>query len=232
MVMGVTPEVLARHYPRLYHMAELGSWEAIRLHGLLGTEALLKLFDVPAEERELILTRKRAESINIEHRLHGRAVVRDQKPLLQSKLEGALVGCSFQDWLRMLNSRVFFWLTKDRLQTLMCAREYCARPHLVLVLDTLRLTTKFSETITLAPMNTGNTQPFAHPRSLSTFSTMADYPFEERLHRGPYYTVVELAVAGGVPNIMDYVTEASVMQCSRCEKSDSQSINAIERLYP
>jgi len=230
--MGVTPEVLARYYPRLYHMAELGSWEAIRLHGLLGTEALLTLFEVPTEQRELILTRKRAESITIEHRVHGRAVVRDQKPLIQSKLAGSLVGCSFQDWLRMLNSRVFFWLTKERLQTLMCAREYCARPHLVLVLDTLRLATKFSDIITLAPMNTGNTQPFAHPRSLSTFSSMAEYPFQERLHRGPYYTVVELAVEGGVLNIMNYVREASVMQCSRCEKSSTQFIRTIERVFP
>ncbi len=213
-------------------MAELGSWQAIRLHGLLGTEALLNLFEVPAEERDLILTRKRTTSITVEHRVHGKAVVRDQKPLLQSKLEGSLVGCSFQDWLRMLNSRVFFWLTKERLQTLMCAREYRVRPHLVLVLDTLRLATRFSETITLAPMNTGNTQPFAHPRSLSTFSPMADYPFKERLHRGPYYAVVELAVEGGVPNIMDYLIEASMMQCSHCEKSDSQVIRTIERLFP
>jgi len=39
VVMGVTPAVLAEEYPRLYHMAERGSWDSVKRHGLLGTEA-------------------------------------------------------------------------------------------------------------------------------------------------------------------------------------------------
>jgi hypothetical protein len=230
--MGVTPAELAKYYPRLYHMAECDSWDAIGRHGLLGTEALLDLFEATTEQREMILTRQRTEAIVIEHHLHGRAVIRDQKPLLRSKLESCLKGCTFQQWLRMLNSRVFFWLTKERLQTLMCAREYCAKPHLVLVLDTLRLASDLIQRITLAPMNTGNTRPFAHPRSLSTFSPMADYPFEERLRRGLYYTVVELAVEVGVSNIMDYVVEAAEMRCSNCGRPGPSGIEIVRRVYP
>ena len=231
--MGVTPAELAKYYPRLYHMAERESWDTIRRHGLLGTEALLNLFEIPTAQREMVLTRQRTESVVIEHQLHGRAVIRDQKPLLRSKLEGCLKGCSFQQWLQMLNSRVFFWLTRERLQTLMCAREYCAKAHVVLVLDTLRLASDLTQTITLAPMNTGNTRPFAHPRSLATFSPMADYPFEERKHRGLYYMVVELAVEGSVPNIMKYVIEAAEMQCSNCDKKKGvQRLRTARRLYP
>lgn len=232
--MGVTPIELAKHYPQLYHMAEGNSWAGIQKHGLLGTKALVDLFEVSGAIRASILTRQRMESIPISHPRHGRAVIRDQKPLSRSKLEGCLQGCSFSQWLRMLNSRVFFWLCKERLQTLMCAREYCAQTHVVLVLDTLRLATDFRRSITLAPMNTGNTRPFAHERSLATFSPMGSYPFAERLSRGSYYTVVELAVKRGVPNVMDYVIEVSEMKCSTCDKDKKvkRTIQPIRRLFP
>jgi hypothetical protein len=232
MVVGVTPTELAKHYPRLYHMAEGSSWAGIQRHGLLSTIALLDLFEVTPDARRAILSEQRTESITIEHPVHGKAVIRDQKPLNRSKLEKkALKGCSFQQWLDMLNSRVFFWLCKERLQTLMCAREYCSQTHVVLVLDTLRLATDLQQSITLAPMNTGNTRPFAHERSLQTFRRMAEYPFEERLHRGLYYTAVELAVEIGVPNIMDYLIEAAEMKCSTCDK-ESQTIQMVGKLYP
>lgn len=230
--MGVTPARLAEYYPRLYHMAEGGSWASIQRHGLLSTEALLDLFEVTREKRSPILTRQRTHDVPITHLKHGKAVVRDQKPLNRAKLERSLDGCTFDQWLQLLNSRVFFWLTMERLQTLMCAREYCAETHVVLTLDTLRLATDLQKSITLAPMNTGNTRPFAHQRGLSTFSRMWEYPFEERLRRPLYYTVVELAVEGGVRNIMDYVIEAAEMRCSNCAKSELQIIQVVKNLYP
>jgi len=230
--MGVTPSELAELYPSLYHMAEGDSWAGIQRHGLLSTEALLDLFEVPPERRHSTLAGQRTGSVVIEHPVHGRAVIRDQKPLIRSKLEGCLQECTFDQWLKMLNSRVFFWLCEERLQTLMCAREYCAKTHVVLVLDTLRLANDLQESITLAPMNTGNTRPYAHPRGLGTFSRMADYPFTHRLHRGLYYTVVELAVEGGVSNVMEYVTQVAEMRCSSCDKTSQQSIRTIRKLYP
>jgi hypothetical protein len=93
-------------------------------------------------------------------------------------------------------------------------------------------TTLVQQRITLALMNTGNTRPFAHDRSLSTFSRMADYPFDERVRRGPYYRAVELAVEVGVPNVMDYVLEAAEMKCSTCDKEKDQSIQTLRKLYP
>jgi hypothetical protein len=60
-------------------------------------------------------------------------------------------------------------------------------------------------------MNTGNTKPIAHRRGKNTFLKMPDYPFRERIRRGPYYTVVELAVKRGVPNIINYVVSVDSM---------------------
>ena len=213
-------------------MADGSSWAGIQRHGLLSTEALLDLFEVPAARRSSILDVQRTQSITIDHPVHGRAVIRDQKPLNRAKLEGCLKGCSFQQWLKMLNSRVFFWLCKERLQTLMCAREYCGQTHVVLVLDTSRVATDLQQRITLAPMNTGNTRPYAHERSLSTFSRMPDYPFHQRLARGLYYTVVELAVEVGVHNVMNYVVQATEMKCSTCDRTKKQSIRTVRELYP
>jgi hypothetical protein len=96
----------------------------------------------------------------------------------------------------------------------------------------LRVSTDLQQGITLAPMNTGNTRPYAHERSLSTFSRMTDYPFGKRLGRGPYYTVVELAVEIGVPDVMQYVVRAAEMKCSSCAATGGQSIRATKELYP
>ena len=57
-------------------------------------------------------------------------------------------------------------------------------------------------------------------------------PFAERLKRPLYYTVVELAVEVGVPNIMDYVIEAAEMRCSTCEKTSIPTLQTIKKLYP
>ena len=209
--MGVTPEELAELYPRLYHMAEADSWESITRHGLLSTSALLDLFEINGEERLNIELRKRVRSHEIRHRNHGRAVVRDQKPIIESKLQASLKDCSLEEWYRLLNGRVFFWLTKERLNTLLSAKAYREKPHTVLTLDTRSLASDYAGSITLSPMNSGNTLPIAHPRGTATFSRMQDYPFQERVKRGPYYTVVELAVEGGVPNIANYTIRVDSM---------------------
>ena len=43
---------LLEHYPRLWHMAEDGSFKSIRKNGLLSTTALLDLYGISGEERE------------------------------------------------------------------------------------------------------------------------------------------------------------------------------------
>lgn len=223
--MGVTPEQLASFYPRLFHMAEPGSWEGICRHGLLSTSALLDLFEIHGETREEIELRRREKSIEITHPVHGRAVIRDQKPIIEQKLAASLTDCSPQDWYRILNGYVFFWLSPQRLMTLLSAREYRGRPHVVVTLDTLRVATQLRDSIVLSPMNSGNTLPIAHPRGTTTFRKMQDYPFQERLKRGPYYTIVELAVKVGIPRILDFAVSAEVMT------SDGSKTKTLSPLY-
>jgi hypothetical protein len=211
--MGVTPEELAQTYPRLYHMADAQSWESIQTHGLLSTSSLLDLFEVKGQQREDIEIRRRPESVPIVHDKHGRAVVRDNKPIIESKLRSALKDCTLEQWYRLLNKHVFFWLTRERLRTLLCARTYRDHPHAVLTLETLPFVRRYEQRIVLSPMNSGNTQPFAHERSPETFKKIRDYPFQERAHRGDYYQVVELAVEGGA-DVTESVLSVDLMQCT------------------
>jgi hypothetical protein len=52
MVGESNRQLLARFYPRLFHMSHSGSWPSIQQHGLLSTTALLDLFEVKGKERE------------------------------------------------------------------------------------------------------------------------------------------------------------------------------------
>jgi Family of unknown function (DUF7002) len=72
---------LIEKYPLVYHMAAVRSWSSIQHHGLLSTTAILDLFEVKADCREAIESRKRPESVVITHPQHGTATIRDQKPI-------------------------------------------------------------------------------------------------------------------------------------------------------
>ena len=56
---------LIEQYPKLYHMAEAGSWPLILNHGLLSTSALLDLLECPPDQQELIESRHRPEKVHL-----------------------------------------------------------------------------------------------------------------------------------------------------------------------
>jgi hypothetical protein len=121
-------ELIAR-YPRLYHMAEDGSWPDIKAHGLLSTKALLDRFEVTPGKREALYSRHRPESVVISHAERGRAVIRDQKSMDDRGLERALGDdLTPREWYELLNDRVFFWLTEERRARL--PESYARRPDL------------------------------------------------------------------------------------------------------
>jgi hypothetical protein len=141
-------------------MAERQSWISIKQHGLLSTTTLLDLYGYTGAEREAIEAHRRPDSITIRHPAHGAAVVRDQKPMTDSSLRRALRdGLTPEDWYRLLNARVFFWLTEDRLHRLLNAGTYSGKSHDVLMVETRPLVGRYSRKITLSPMNSGNTRP-------------------------------------------------------------------------
>lgn len=206
MELGVTTEFVAQRWPTLFHMAAPHSWPSIRVHGLLSTEALLDLFEVDGAAREKVLAEHRPENVELVHPVHGRAIVRDQKPMDDRGLQRCLRdGLTPQDWYRTLNEKVFFWLTERRLHTLLAARAYRGRAHTILEVDTKTLLDRHHERVLLSPMNSGCTKPWPHPRGAGTFAPFSTYPFAERQRINRSDPIVELSVKYAVADIAECV---------------------------
>lgn len=195
----LTPEVISERWPRLYHMAEAGSWRSIQEYGLRSTSALLDLFDVQGQQRDPIEAARRTESICIRHPIYGTAWIRDNKPINETVLRRTLVGMSEADWYRTLNRRTFFWLSRERLERLRHAPPYRDRRHDILELSTERLLSEHADVVELCPLNSGAVHPAAnYPRGIGTFCRISDYPWTDRLRVAPAEPIVELTV----PNML------------------------------
>jgi hypothetical protein len=198
----VTPQEFAARHPTLYHMAEQGSWSSIREHGLLSTTALLDLFEVTGAERQAIESVHRPASVQISHPHYGTAVIRDQKPMSETKLRSCLIGMEPRDWYELLNGKVFFWPTLERLIRLLRARAYRNSPHLVIEIETSILLEQRMYQTTLSRINSGSTVYTPVPRGRETFLPLSEYP--EAWWRAR--RLGEVAVDHGIPNVADMVT--------------------------
>lgn len=203
-------ELLVQLYPRLYHMAHEGAWPSIERHGLLSTTALLDLFGVNGARREQLESSRRSKSEEINHPTHGRALLRDQIPLNETKLLKALQDdLTPPEWYRLLNRKVFFWGPESRLGILRSAREYGADRQTIIVVDAAQLLARHAHRVLLCHMNSGTTQPMAFPRGLRTFLPIEEYPVAERRKKyGIKSAVAEVTVDYAVPDLREFVVEA------------------------
>jgi hypothetical protein len=211
---------LIANFPRIWHMAEDGSWDSIRRHGLLSTSALLDLYGVDGDRRLALEAQRRPDSVSISVEGLPNAVIRDQKPMTESALRKCLNGgITPEDWFRLLNGRVFFWLSRERLRGLLNARAYRGRPQTVLTVDAASLIGAHRPRIDLSPINSGATIYNPQPRGRNTFLPIVDYPFDERRKtRTTSASVVELVVRGGVPDIIDHLI--AVHRISGCTRKE------------
>ena len=208
--MAVSVDQLASRHPTLYHMAHRDSWRSIRQHGLLSTRALLSLFEVPSQDANRILSSHRAESVEIRHSIRGSAVIRDQKPMSDEGLWRALQDdLTPADWYQILNDKVFFWPSEDRLQRMMNAPPYRRQEHVVLVARTDALLRAVRDRVLLSPLNSGATRPMPHPRGLETFQPMDSYPYFERKQKG-LDPVAEIAIADRVADVERFLLRVEV----------------------
>ncbi|MGO9381182.1 MAG: DUF7002 family protein [Mycobacterium sp.] len=205
----------------LFHMASAGSWPTIRNHGLWTTQQIVGTSAGAFEDSALIA--RRPHSIIADHPTLERVTIRDQAPLRLQFLEGCLTDMSVEQWLGLLNDRVFFWLHPVKLDKLLGARRYRKSDQDVLVIDTQSLLSAHEARVRLSPINSGATlYPNATARGSGTFTTIEDYPYAERRRKRTVpEAVTELAVIDGVHDIRDHVI--------RVERRRGQEI--VER-YP
>ena len=202
----MTVAELIHHYPRLYHMANEGTWNSIRRHGLLSTSALLDLFGITGKARYCIESCHRPRSVTINHPEHGTAIIRDQAPMRESMLARCLDGISTREWYELLNRKAFFWMTEVRVQTLLRARLYRAHEHIVIIVDTASLLAGHADRAALSPINSGSTLYNPPLRGHYTFLPITEYPFAKRKRRGIPNAVAELTVDYAVPDLLVHTT--------------------------
>ena len=184
-------EELVVDCPTLYHVAEDGSWPSIRERGLLSTTALLDLYGIQGVEREQIEAQRRSAGVPLEHLKLPRAVIRDQLPMDDVGLRRCLPPhIQPSDWYRLLNGKVFFWLTRARLRTLVNARPYRGRPHDVIEVSTRKLVEAHYDRIWFCPMNSGCTKPWPHPRDGPPFGRYQIIPMRNAGDANPLASVL------------------------------------------
>lgn len=218
MRRGIRPKVLTGAYivdrwPRLFPMAEAGSWPAIQERGLLSTSALLDLYGIHGERRFLLESARRAESARIDHPRYGPAWIRDNRPINETVLKRTLVGMSEPEFYRLLNCRVFLWLTELRLNKLRDAPLYRERQHDILVVSTARLMSAYADQIELSPMNSGAVHAGAKvARGEGTFSRIRDYPWAQRVKVASAEPIVEVTVPYAIPDVSRFVVDVRERQ--------------------
>ncbi len=186
---------LIEKHPRLWHIAEDGSWPRIRRHGLLSTRALLDLHGVTGSRRTALESEQRRQCETIEGRGLQPATLRDQKPMPPLALARCLDdGLAPADWYRLLNGRSFFWLSETRLQGMLAT--YGDRPHVVLTVETASLVGAHREKIELSRINSGYALRVPARRGRDTFLSISAYK---------HPAIAELSVVGGVPDIGRHV---------------------------
>ncbi|MEQ9505368.1 MAG: hypothetical protein RLO80_03795 [Hyphomonas sp.] len=206
------PEDLARLHPRLFHLTHPESEAGIRRHGLLSTRVLLEKLEYPECARKEFLSQIRPGSVKLYHPDFGHAVVTDNAPLNEQKLSACLDdGLTPAEWMRLLNSRVFFWPDQKKLQTLKGARLNRDRSRKVLVFDTLTLLQRYLAQAEISPINTGATlyQPARRGRLTFTPAGAVDYKTWRRL-RGMRTLdgIKEVTVLGGIPDASRFIIDS------------------------
>ncbi len=194
----------------VYHIAERSNWESVQRHGLLSTVALLDRARVHGPLREALVKEQRKD----EHALPDGVVIRDQKPMSSAALERCLVGMTPSEWYALLNAKVFFWFSVERLNRM--RRVYSAAPQVVLTVDTALLLERHGAATSLSPFNSGNARRAPARRGRSTF-----VPYKEWLRSGwdtetaavgarprpRRHLPVELTVEQAVPDILEMTVD-------------------------
>ncbi len=193
-------QLIARH-PRLYHIADARNWDSILACGLLSTSSLLDRFEVGGASRDALESghRPRTEAIPPAgpHPAHGLAFVRDQRPLQPGPLAGCLEGMTVEQWLRLLNGRVFFWPTTERRDGML--RAYRKSEQAVFEVDARGLLERHGDRVELCHINSGYASSAYPParRGRDSFLPI------ERYKDAASNRIAEVTVPGSVPDIFE-----------------------------
>jgi hypothetical protein len=189
-----------------YHLAHKSNLDSIRKHGLLSTKRLLENVDLPEGRKIEIITQHRPKSVILPDNL----VIRDQSPMPPSALGKTLpAGITPSDWYELMNSFVFFWPDKERVERHRNAHGYGSDEESklsLLVFDAQKMMRDHGDKLFLSPINSGFALRKAANRSVKTTFVPfyewceSGWPKEEDGKRRPRSAVpVEIAIKDSFP---------------------------------
>ena len=192
------PQEFTRRFPKVYHLTFASNLPSIQQHGLHSSASLADLYRFSPEERQACLGRRR---LCIQD-LHGISI-RDQHTAPESKMKTCLVGITIPDWLALLNSKVFFSITYDRIERLL--QSYRDYEHLLLEVDSDTLLARYAAHITLSRINMGAFIFVPRPRGRASFIPLNAYTYENKKN-----TPAELTVDVPIPDILQFATRTFI----------------------
>jgi hypothetical protein len=178
----------ARHFPRLYHLTFASNLPGIRANGLLSTEALADRFT--PEDKAAALDRRRRCIQQIEG-----VTLRDQHAADESKMKSCLVGVTIPEWLTLLNGKIFFFVSQQKVDVF--AKSYANYSNVLLEIDTAELLATHAEHASLCRINSGSFLYNPRPRGRASFIPLAAYTYKNKRD-----TPAELAMDGPIPEIL------------------------------
>lgn len=184
-----------------YHLAHKSNLESIRKYGLLSTSLLLNKIELEATRKMQIIEEHRPKNVI----LPGGLVIRDQSPMPPNALSKVLPeGMVPSDWYRLMNSFLFLWPDRERVERHRHAHGGDAE-LVLLVLDAKKIIQDLPERVFVSPINSGFALRKAAPRSEKTFVPSAEWlatgwPQEGNGKRRPRsFLPVEIAIKDSLP---------------------------------
>jgi hypothetical protein len=212
--------VIGDSLPRYaFHLADVENWPLIQRDGLLSADALIVRAGLRGKRAEPFRA-YRSESMQ----LPSGVWIRDQRPMPPA----ALARCLDPDldpnaWYALVNAKVFFWLSAERLDR---HRAACgARPQTILVIDLPALVARHGARACVTPFNVGNARRRPAPRGRRTFAPLQTWlatrwATEARpgtAMRSPSHPPAELTVDHAVADLMDFVVDVRTHSAGRRE---------------
>lgn len=164
--------------PKLYHLTHKDNIESIKqTKKIYSTDYIVKKSGIEEPEVFLKTRRSRLEKVNF----NGSEVyLRDQIPLRPSMIDKAMDGtCTSDEYIFLLNKRVFFWPTKNRLER--HYKTYKDQDPVILIFDTKEVYDLNKERVKFCRLNSGALRANSYlggkppARGLNTFKTLEDY---------------------------------------------------------
>ena len=185
---------LARLRPSLFHVTALGAWPSIAELGLRTAAQLADLAD------QHPLTSIRADRLDL---VEGDGAwlirLRDQRPMLRAQIESHLDGVTLQQWLDLVNSRVYFCARQKDLTTLLM--RYQNEGQDLVVFDTAKLLAAAAERVEVTAVSSGSPVAWGGCpcRGRDTFIPLPSFP-------GAAADIEEVTVLDGLASVDRLVT--------------------------